>query len=208
MNKSIFVNTAVFLAGAAIGSAVTWKIVKTKYEQIAQEEIDSVKEVFARKTEEEFEKKAEQILEDDSEEDIAEEITKAEIRSYRDMVSNSGYTNYSSVEQHDDKTKERSTESMSKDGPYIIQPEEFGEEYPILSLVYYANGVLTESDTGYRIDDEDIDDIIGEESLEHFGDYENEPDSVYVRNDARKTDYEILRDEDDYQEDYYESVYR
>ena len=203
MNKSIFVNTAVFLAGAAIGSAVTWKIVKTKYEQIAQEEINSVKEVFARKTEEEFEKKAEQILEDDS-----EEITKAEIRSYRDMVSDSGYTNYSNVEQHNDETKERSTESMSKDGPYIIQPEEFGEEYPIIQLIYYANGVLTEHDTGYRIDDEDIDDIIGEESLDHFGVYEDDPDSVYVRNDARKTDYEILRDEDDYQEDYYESVYR
>lgn len=203
MNKSIFVNAAVFLAGAAIGSAVTWKVVKTKYEQIAQEEIDSVKEVFARKTEEEFEKKAEQILEDDS-----EEITKAEIRSYRDMVSGSGYTNYSNVEQHNDETEERSIESMGKDRPYIIQPEELGAEYPILTLRYYANEVLTEEDTGYRIEDDEIDDLIGEESLDHFGDYENDPDSVYVRNDARKTDYEILRDEDDYQEDYYESVYR
>ena len=36
----------IFAAGAIIGSAVTWKIVKTKYEQIANEEIESVKERF------------------------------------------------------------------------------------------------------------------------------------------------------------------
>ena len=36
----------IFAAGAIIGSVVTWKIVKTKYEQIANEEIESVKERF------------------------------------------------------------------------------------------------------------------------------------------------------------------
>ena len=42
-----FINVLMFAAGAAIGSAVTWKVVKTKYERIAQEEIESVKEAYA-----------------------------------------------------------------------------------------------------------------------------------------------------------------
>ena len=48
-NKLISIGA--FVVGAAIGSVVTWKIVKTKYEQFAQEQIDSVKEVFARRIE-------------------------------------------------------------------------------------------------------------------------------------------------------------
>ena len=45
MNRKI-INLIIFTVGAAIGSAVTWKIVKDRYEKIVQEEIKSVKEVF------------------------------------------------------------------------------------------------------------------------------------------------------------------
>ena len=45
MNNT-FKNVLIFAAGAFIGSAVTWKLVKTKYEKIAQEEIDSVKDFY------------------------------------------------------------------------------------------------------------------------------------------------------------------
>ena len=47
--KTTLSNFIIFATGAAIGSVVTWKIVKTKYEQIAQEEIDSVKEVYSKR---------------------------------------------------------------------------------------------------------------------------------------------------------------
>ena len=56
-------NLLIFTTGAAIGAAVTWKLLKTKYEQIAQDEIDSVKEVFARR----FEEGSEDIDESDDE---------------------------------------------------------------------------------------------------------------------------------------------
>ena len=46
MNNSIK-NIAIFVAGAAIGSAITWKMIKQKYADLAQEEIDSVKETFS-----------------------------------------------------------------------------------------------------------------------------------------------------------------
>ena len=39
----------IFAVGVAIGSAVTWKLVKDKYKKLADEEIASVKEVWSKK---------------------------------------------------------------------------------------------------------------------------------------------------------------
>ena len=41
-----------------------------------------------------------------------------------------------------------------------------------------------------------MDEIVGEESLNHFGEYED--DSVFVRSDRLKCDYEILLDQRNY----------
>ena len=49
-------NLLLFVTGAAVGSVVTWKLVKTKYEQLANEEIESVKAVFNRRAKESKEK--------------------------------------------------------------------------------------------------------------------------------------------------------
>lgn len=38
---------------------------------------------------------------------------------------------------------------------------------------------------------DDVEEIVGD-GLEHFGEYEE--DSVFVRNDAKRCDYEILKD--------------
>ena len=52
MSKST--NIVMFVLGAAVGSAATWYFTKKKYEQIAQEEIDSVKEAFSVPKHEDF----------------------------------------------------------------------------------------------------------------------------------------------------------
>ena len=62
-----------------------------------------------------------------------------------------------------------------------------------MTLIYYNDGILADSDNN-RIDD--IESCIGYESLNHFGEYED--DSVYVRNDDAMTDYEVLLDESNY----------
>ena len=49
---------------------------------------------------------------------------------------------------------------------------------------------------GERI--KDVDSVVGAESLTHFGEYED--DSVFVRNDRLKCDYEILMDTRTYSE--------
>ena len=50
MNRDMLIKAFIFTAGAAIGSVVTWKVIKTKYEQISNEEIESVREEYQRLT--------------------------------------------------------------------------------------------------------------------------------------------------------------
>lgn len=172
-------NFFIFAVGAAIGSAATWYLIKTKYERIANEEIESVKEAFAPKK---FEsKKFEPIEESESNSNMA---------TYEKVLGNLNYTNYPEVTNDNDK---KGVEEMTekKKRPYVISPDEFGNipEYDAVSLNYYSDGVLA-NDWDEII--EDVDDVVGEESLTHFGEYE--ADSVFVRNDDAATDYEILRD--------------
>ena len=69
------------------------------------------------------------------------------------------------------------------------------EEHEQISLTYYADGVLADENDEVI---EDVEDAVGIDSLNHFGEYED--DSVFVRNDARKCDYEILLDQRTYSE--------
>lgn len=158
----------IFVAGAAIGSIVTWQLLKTKYEHDFEIELDEMRDYYSNKIEKEYE---EQLAKDRDE--------------YDNLVKYSGYNNYSDTREE----KKEEVESMEK--PYVIPPEEFGEEdeYDRESLTYYADGVLTD-DWDNPI--EDVDGMVGVDSLNHFGEYED--DSVFVRNDYLRTDYEILLD--------------
>ena len=174
-----------FTIGATVGSVVTWKLLKTKYERIAQEEIDSVKEVFS--------KRRNTLIDDvvDEKEDTNEE--EVEEPEYEETVVKNGYINYSDM--HVGIKKEDKRKMNSK--PYVITPDDFGDMdgYECYTLTYYADKVLT--DDGDELI-EDVDNTVGLESLNHFGDYED--DCVYVRNDAKRCDYEILLDEREYSE--------
>ena len=156
MNKTI--NFMMFIVGAAIGSIVTWRYVEKKYEQIAQEEIDSVKEVFAKREPEITETK------DVISEKAFNAKEKPNIVEYAAKLREQGYTNYADVEPETDK-EEVNEESMDIDIPYVIPPEEFGEfdDYEKIGLTYYADQVLTDEDDELV---EDIEDTVGFDSLD------------------------------------------
>lgn len=161
-----------FVVGAAAGSVATWFLLKTKYEQLAQEEIDSVKEVFSKR-----EKTRYVEIEPEEVEESSDEV---DIREYAAKISGENYTEYSDIEL---------VKNVEK--PYVITPDEFGEidEYEKISLTYYADQILADDDNELV---EDVDDVVGFESLGTFGRYEE--DSVFVRNDRLQADYEILKD--------------
>jgi hypothetical protein len=184
MNKTI--NFMMFVLGVAVGSVVTWRYVEKKYEQIAQDEIDSVKEVFSRRETEFTENTEARIKADNAKE-------KPSVIEYAARLREQGYTNYSDMA--DEKPEEVKEESMSIDKPYVIAPEEFGDldDYETISLTYYADQILAD-DNDEIVDD--VEDVVGFDSLNSFGEYED--DSVFVRNDRLKCDYEILLDQRKY----------
>lgn len=184
-------NFMIFAAGAAIGSVITWNFVKAKYEQIANEEITSVKDTYAKKLEEIRDHEIEEELGEDDEDDFHEEDTDEEEFSEGDMENY-----YDAVREYEHNDYDNSTKNeLEVDKPYVISPEEFGEfdNYEQISLTYYDDGYLADD-----MDDlvEDVEDIIGWELLNHIGEYEE--DAIHIRNDSLKTDYEILRVMDRY----------
>lgn len=177
MNKGISV--LIFAAGAAIGSLVTWKLTKTKYEAIANEEIKSVKETWAKRNSKNDISKESDTDETDDEEDDSECEVSEDMDKYKELVTGNGYFS------------EDELEVRMRKGPYVIPPDELGEEddYEIETLYYFEDKVLTDD---FFNPIEDVEGMVGKASLETFGQYED--DSVYVRNDRYKIYFEILAD--------------
>ena len=173
----------IFVLGAATGSIVTWQFAKKKYEQIAEEEINSVKEMFLKREQDARDVEITVEPQPSVEASLNKFEEKPDISTYAEILKNEAYV-------------PEGTE-MVENKPYVISPDEFGEneDYDTISLTYYADQVLVD-DGGDKI--EDVDDVVGMESLTHFGEYED--DSVFVRNDRLRCDYEILMDERTYSE--------
>ena len=186
--KDTLSKLVIFVAGAAIGSAVTWKLVKTKYEQIAKAEIESVKEVYSVKSEKAEAKKNDPEPEPEVVKSDAPQAKysneKPDIREYAQLIKNEGY----SVD-YSEKSK-KSTEEPAKvdpeDRPYSIKPNEYGEftDYEEVELMYYADGYLAD-DMDCLVDD--IDGTVGFDFADYIGEYED--DVAYIRNDKLKCDY-------------------
>ena len=194
------VGALAFVLGAASGSLVTWKLIEKKYADIADEEIQSVKEMYSRKMAE----KNRDLKKTDVSAVVTELVDAVKVDK-KDYATNSSLTAaYTSPNERADynaysaapKQGEKSAD-IPEDRPYVIPPEDFGEfdEYETIELTYYADGILCEDDTDIVDDPEKI---VGFESLGHFGEYDD--DAVYVRNDRLKCDYEILRDPRRYEE--------
>lgn len=181
MNNSIK-NVFIFATGAIIGSVVTWKLLKTKYEQLAQEEIDSVKAVFSRGKRSEI-NPVDDWADDEGDNPVLRKSV--DISEYTKILQTKSYTDYSG-------SNNEGKEEPQIDRPYVISPEEFGEldNYRTIGLTYFADGILADDADDEIV--EDVDNVVGFDSLNRFGKYDEE--AVHVRNDAMKCDYEILKD--------------
>ena len=181
--NSKFINVLMFAAGAAVGSAVTWKILKDKYERIVQEEIESIKEVFSGM--------AEETSEDDESDEGNHQINWDELEDLDEELEE--YANLTNLYS----SEKGGAEKVEVAQPYVISPYDFGEidEFHTISLTYYADGVLEDDEQNIVTD---VDELIGEKSLTTFGEYED--DSVFVRNERLQTDFEILKDPRTYAE--------
>lgn len=200
-----FINLYMFAAGAVIGSAVTWKLVKNKYEQIAQEEIDSVKQAFTELSSIRQDEDQEDVMDHEPEthrersrqinwselEDLEDEDAEFYEEDENDAAVNGLREEYGRlVEPYINNDEKGGANKMTKE-PYVIAPYDFGEldGYKRFELTYYADGILEDEDYNIVKDSEEL---IGRDSLYTFGEYED--DAVFVRNENLMADFQILKD--------------
>ena len=184
-------NLLCFVAGAAIGSVVTWKLIEKKYKDLADEEIESVIETFKNRKP--------RITKDEVKETVEKVINKfkEQKETVEDIVTAEGY---STEDEENTEEDDESNYTVDVDPgvevivPYVITPEQFGEynEYGTKTLTYYADNVLTD-EIDNPITSEEMVTMIGPDALDHFGEYED--DSVYIRDEMNEMDYEILKSE-------------
>lgn len=222
MNRDILVKAFIFTAGAAIGSVVTWKVIKNKYEQISKEEIESVREEYQRLTkimrmeidacrkataahtkvddavdedDDEADDEADADYPDDDDRDFTEK-EKEQVEYYK--ITSRYRGSYEENNENDEEGEENGDDEVPYiNGPYVITPEDFASSppgYNCCPLDYYKDGVLAD---GWGVP-MDIEETIGEEALDHFGEYVD--DVVYVRNERLELDYEVTRDPRTYKE--------
>lgn len=196
----------VFTGGALVGAAATYFAVKTKFEKIANSEIQEIREFYKDKSEKEIE-----IIEKNAvsryqhEQDMEElrnkedfEPTEEELDEYRKQVEKYNHPEYADalVRKRELQIKEQEeqkemTEEFDK--PYfIIKPDQMGETgYEPVTLTYYADGILCD-ELDNVIEEDEIEERIGMEALVNIGLYE--PDIIHVRNEYLEIDYEIQED--------------
>ena len=188
MNEN-FMRVLIFSAGAAVGAITTWKFVEKKYRKIAETEIEDVRNVYKKYSEDiinahkEDNELKEPILEVDELSVNVEEAKKIQ-KEYNKIVKDSGYNN--------DEKKE-----VDSSKAYVISQDEYGEndDYELRELTYYADKFLADE---YDELVEDVDKIIGWEKLNALE--ESNADAVYVRNEELKIDFEILSVLDNYKD--------
>lgn len=214
MNKKLL-TVLMFTVGATIGSAVTWKLVKTKYEQIADDEIASVRDEYKdlmikmkknlqdsveyEEPQEDEEDNEDEEYPDDDERDFAEK-EREQVEYYR-MTSK--YRSARDEESDDEDNEEGGKWDQNEDevpyinGPYVITPEDFSSSppgYNAQPLNYFTDGILAD-DWGAILD---LDETIGDDAVNHFGEYVD--DIVYIRNERNEIDYEVTKDPRTYQD--------
>ena len=182
MNRN---NIISFFAGIGIGAISMWFGIRKYYEKLSRDEIESVKETFSK-----FKKTDETITKTEEPDDNKK--TEAEVFPEKD------YIDYAKAI---DKMKESHKKKNEVErAPYSISPDEFEKDngYSAIDLTYYSgDGVLADDEDEII---EDIEGTVGKDFMNHFGDYED--DSVFIRNDNLKTDYEILKDNRSFHEIY------
>lgn len=179
-----------FAVGALVGSAVTWLVMSERYKRMEEEEFEDDDDLYYVYGDTEPIGDVSNVDEDDEGVHFTLTNVKPNIMEYTKKIQEQGYVDYSNTS----KPAKNSKEVDDVEKPYVIPPEEFDElDYKTISLTYYADDVLTDEE-GNVI--EDVDDTVGPNSLGTFGEYEM--DSVFVRDDRRKIDYEILADERKY----------
>lgn len=193
-------NISVAGIGAVAGALIMWRFLKKKYEQLNEADTASVRSMYKEKLKTLKEKINELEEAKTQKEEKEEKSSESSDEKGEDIISKywketpkvTGVTAPASIE-----SSAKETEFSPIDQPYVISPTEFNnpeyDHYNVLTLYWYADGILTDEENGII---SDYSSSIGTDWVNHFGEFGE--DCVYVRNERRKVQYEILERIDNY----------
>lgn len=194
MNRGFLAFTS-FLVGGAVGAFIAWKAIDKYYADLAEEEIQSVKERYYGEKKNPYQEES-----NDKEHKREQYPNKTnDIHEYAKLLSKEQYVDYQkndteSLDEEDDDTYDI----------YVISPDEYGDkagteewtDWELEGLVYFQDGVLCdERDNPIQ----EVELTVGRDWVNKFGYYGDE-DVVHVRNEGLKTDYEIVKDYRNYRD--------
>lgn len=218
------VATCSLLSGAAAGYVVADKRLKTKYEEIATQEIAEAKRFYAlqaqsRATSAKPDTPGE-VLERSREEEAKaaftlyqggqsdnqvreilnkeEDLTGVEVRT---LEKNIFVDTDHSEDPEEDNGWDYETELARRSGdkPYVITHDEYFEaakDYEQVQLTYFEEDDVLSDDRDQPVPDTDA--TVGDDNLTRFGHASKDPNVVYIRNEKRELDFEVVRSSGSY----------
>ena len=179
--------------GLAVGGAAGWFFTKRHYENLVETRITAELKRFydlrdarmaadAEKNEDDVEK-PEEAEEFDRSKVVYENLTESYVNETLEK------TRYSQVWKGD--VRDAKTAPPSPNEPFLIDEEAWGVGVPGYgseSLSYYLDGDLLINNESEVLD---IDEFIGQHSLEEFRHFETQDDIIFVRNPKLGMDYEV-----------------
>lgn len=213
-----------FVAGALVGSAVTYKIVERRFNNLANEEIEAVRELYKQRMAKDHSEniKGEKGVAGDPKGDISTEkvveikspnlevmknkemvekiVTKLNYKTGIDMAEEG--TESQQIEEFVEESEDEEDYTVPVETlpdasrPYVITEDEYGElGNEEKDLIYYSDSILADEDDVIT----DPESVVGD-ALNEFNDPTLE--RVFVRDERSEIDYIILRSEKTYSEVY------
>lgn len=206
MDRSLIEKVLLVTGGALIGGGTTYllldKVNKRKYRDIAEAEIQDVKETFRL-----LKGKGEPA---DDREELRAYLNKLdELQDYSDQVNGLDYAMEGGDDVKNDIPEtpiklegDQRIPPRSEDGkPYVITINEFFEdeqEFEKITITYYEKDNTLVDEREQMIDD--VERVIGLDSLNYFGWNSGSESVVHVRNPKHGADFEVLQDPQSYSE--------
>lgn len=207
-----------FLGGAATGALICFAILKEKYEELANEEIENIKDYYQKemeKIDDAYEEELDNLI-NTMNRDMYEHDKREGTKTYVDYVKKYSpdeivkdkyydmpYPDVIDEDYHeDDELPEDPPENdLQYEKPFVISREEFDEGYPHfdkITITYYEKDDVLADEQDEIIPD--IEAVVGYDSLSRFGDMSDDDCVVYVRNGRLGADYEIILTQESYSE--------
>jgi len=210
MNKTTLIRLGIFVLGAGVGFLVGKKMYEEYYANIAQEEINSVKERF--ETRPKYDDRGDTAIAADTKQELGfrsvpNHLSRSSLddnpcekakRNYHLASTVAEAEAHPDTDEEDDDDEERDAAGMTereinpdidRTYPYVIEADDFKDEFDQhdkQTLYYYRyDDVLSEEDESII---KDIDGTIGDDALAKL----DMQTTVWVRNEPLAIDYEII----------------